>query len=334
MGRRVRPTIAISMGDPAGIGPEILLKALLKPSVERSARIIVVGSRSKLGTTARRLGLAVRITEAGIRLPGGRVVSVIDVDTTRSQVPLGRPSRQGGEIAGKAVEEAVRLALSGEVDGIVTSPVSKEALALAGYGMVGHTEILARLTGTTDYAMMLIRRRLRIVFVTGHVAHKSVARKLRSDRILRCVKLANRYIDLYFGIAKPHLGVACLNPHCGEGGLMGDEERRIIRPAVVAARRGGIDVEGPFPADYLLSDPVSATFDGIIAMYHDQGMIALRSQGFDDVVNITLGIPIVRTSPGHGTAFEIAGSGEASEASMVSAIRQCVSIIKRLRDAG
>ncbi len=330
----MKPTIAISMGDPGGIGPEIVLKSILRPSVWRSANLRIVGGAGILDATAGRLGLSVSINAESIKLADGRMVRLHEVKAPKGDLTPGRPSRTGGKIAGKAIKMSVNMAINKEVDGIVTAPVSKESLALAGYGMIGHTEMLARLTGTKSYAMMLVRRGLRIVFATGHLPVGKIAQHLGKAKILERIKLAYQYIDLYMGVSEPRLGVACLNPHCGEGGFLGKEEQDIIRPAVRSARRAGINVEGPLPADYLLSEAVSKTYDGIIVMYHDQGMIALRSHGFDEVVNITLGIPIVRTSPGHGTAFEIAGKGEASEASMVCAIRQCARIVERMRDAG
>ncbi len=330
----MKPKIAISMGDPGGIGPEIVLKALFQISARRSAHFSLVGSGKILEATAKRLGLPISLAEAGFKLASGETIPIHEVATARVRYQVGRPSRSNGEIAGKAIEEAARLALSGEVDGIVTAPVSKESLALAGYGMIGHTEMLARMTGTSKYAMMLVRRKLRVIFATGHVTIGEVPQMLTIDDILERIKLAAKYIDLYMGIRKPRIGVACLNPHCGEGGFLGVEEKEVIEPAIRSARRKRIKVDGPVAADYLFSDAVWKNYDCILAMYHDQGMIALRSHGFDDVVNITLGIPIVRTSPGHGTAFDIAGKGIASERSMIAAMVECARIIKRLRNAG
>jgi 4-hydroxythreonine-4-phosphate dehydrogenase len=220
------------------------------------------------------------------------------------------------------------------VAGIVTAPVSKESFAHAGYGMVGHTEILARLTGTRDYAMMLMNGGLRVVFATTHVAHAKAAARLTRPVLLRKLRIAHKYLGLYMGIADPRIGVACLNPHCGESGRLGREERDLIEPAVRAAREEGISVAGPFAADSIYRPTIADGLDAIIAMYHDQGMIPLKLKGHGDVVNITLGIPVVRTSPGHGTAFDIAGTGKASARSMTGAVLECVRIVKRLNHAG
>jgi 4-hydroxythreonine-4-phosphate dehydrogenase len=260
-------------------------------------------------------------------------VGVVDVARSAGRTAVGRPSAEGGRVAGKAIEVAVGLAVSGEVDGIVTAPVSKESLALAGYGMVGHTELLARLTGTRTYAMMIVRKQLRIVFATTHVALRHVAGKLTRRLLLNKIKLAWEYLDLYIGIPDARIGITCLNPHCGEGGRLGTEEKRIIEPAVRSAKRLGIRVVGPYPADTVYQPAVAGGFDAIVAMYHDQGIIPLRLGGYDDVVNITIGIPCIRTSPGHGTAFDIVGKTPASEKSMVKAITECAGIAKRLRNA-
>jgi 4-hydroxythreonine-4-phosphate dehydrogenase len=247
---------------------------------------------------------------------------------------LGKASKTAGRTAVRALGRAVNLALKRDVEGIVTAPVSKESLAMAGYGMVGHTEVLAELTRTRDYAMMLENGDLRVVFATTHLRHRDVARRLTRVRLLKTMRLTRAYFERYLGIKDPRIGIACLNPHCGEGGLLGREEQDVIEPAVKAARHEGICVEGPLPADSIYRPVIADGFDVIIAMYHDQGMIPLKLRGHGDVVNITLGIPIVRTSAGHGTAFDIAGDFRASDRSMASAILECARIVKRLRDAG
>lgn len=204
---------------------------------------------------------------------------------------------------------------------------------MAGYGMVGHTELISRLTGTRSYAMMILRGRLRVVFATTHLKIGDVAGHLSRRSIVEKIDLARRYLPLYLGIENPRIGVTCLNPHCGEGGRLGNEEDRVIRPAVRQAARKGICVEGPYPADSIYKPTFVTRFDAIVAMYHDQGMIPLRLKGHDDVVNVTLGIPCVRTSPGHGTAFDIAGRFTASATSMVKAVLMCARIAKRLDNA-
>jgi 4-hydroxy-L-threonine phosphate dehydrogenase PdxA len=298
----MKPKLAVTMGDPGGIGPEVALRAACRPSVRRLAVPLLIGDLRHLRRLADRLALPLEPVPA--RTAGRsrqRGLAVVDIGRMSGRAPMGKPSRAGGRSAGRAIEKAVSMAASGEVEGVVTAPASKESLALAGYGMVGHTEILARLTGTTDYAMMINRGSLRIVFATTHVPLRQVAGKLTRPMLLNKIELARRYLDLYMGIRCARIGVTCLNPHCGEGGRLGQEERRIIEP--------------------------------VIKMYHDQGIIPLRLAGYDAVVNITLGIPFVRTSPGHGTAFDIAGKSPASDKSMVKAIAECARIAKRLRDA-
>ncbi len=332
--RDARPLVAVSMGDAGGIGPEVTLKALARASVKKACRAVVVGDLRFLRELARGLGIPVSLRRANILgRASGDCVYVYDVARLSGKPPVGEPSLRAGRAAGRAVEEAVKLALLGRVRGIVTAPVSKESFAHAGYGMVGHTEILARLTGTQDYAMMLMNGNLRVVFATTHVPHSDAAGKLTRTGLLRKFRIAQKYLGIYMGIANARLGVACLNPHCGENGRLGREEREVVEPAVRAARDEGICVEGPFAADSIYRPTIADGFDAIIAMYHDQGMIPLKLKGHGDVVNITLGIPVVRTSPGHGTAFDLAGTGKASARSMAGAILECVRIVKRFDHA-
>jgi 4-hydroxythreonine-4-phosphate dehydrogenase len=323
------------MGDAGGIGPEVALKALTRKSVKRACRGIIVGDLAYLRSLARALRLPLGLRKAtDPRRTAGDFIRVYDVGRLSGAPPIGRPSLAGGRAAGRALEHAVKLALSGKVQGIATAPVSKESFALAGYGTVGHTEILARLTGTRYPVMMLMNGNLRVIFATTHVPHARAASRLSTSGLARRIRLADKYLGAYMGIHNARIAVACLNPHCGEGGRLGREEKRVIAPAVRAARARGILVEGPIAADSIFRPVISERFDAIVAMYHDQGMIPLKLMGHGDVVNITLGIPVVRTSPGHGTAFDIAGTGTASARSMVGAILECAKIIKRLNHAG
>jgi 4-hydroxythreonine-4-phosphate dehydrogenase len=335
-----KPLVGITLGDVGGIGPEVVLKALSRPSIYRKCRPVVIGDAAYLKRTAKRIGLSgpVKRCVPGRPISGGAIqdgaIHVLDVVKVPARLPVGRPSRGAGRVAGKALEVAVDRALSGEIEGIVTAPVSKESFDLAGYGMVGHTELLAGLTGTRAYAMMLMNRKLRVVFATTHVPLKDVARRLTRRVLLSKIALTREYLDLYLGIRRARIGVACLNPHGGEGGNLGREEETIIEPAIRSARAQGMDVAGPYPADSIYRPAVASGFDAIIAMYHDQGMIPLKLRGHGDVVNLTLGIPCVRTSPGHGTAFDLVGKGPASDRSMRLAILECAGIAKRMRDAG
>ena len=329
-----RPLLAISMGDAGGIGPEVTLKALARASVKRACRAVVIGDLGYLRELGRKFRIPVGLRRANaLGRISGESIYVYDVARLSGKPSVGEPSLRAGRAAGKALEQAVKLALLGEVEGIVTAPVSKESFAHAGYGMVGHTEILARLTGTRDYAMMLTNGSLRIVFATTHVPHSKAAGKLTRTGLLRKLRIAHKYLSLYMGVENGIIGVACLNPHCGESGRLGREEREVIEPALGAAREEGICVEGPFAADSIYRPTIADGFDAIIAMYHDQGMIPLKLKGHGDVVNITLGIPVVRTSPGHGTAFDIAGTGKASARSLAGAILECVRIVKRFDHA-
>jgi 4-hydroxythreonine-4-phosphate dehydrogenase len=228
-------------------------------------------------------------------------------------------SAEAGQIAFEGVERAVALALEGAIDGIVTAPLNKEAIALAGHPYPGHTEILADLTGTRDFAMMLTALKLRVVHVTTHVGIRRMLERVTTERVLTTIRLADRALrDM--GVDAPSVGVAGLNPHAGEGGLFGDEEIRVITPAIQQARAEGIDATGPWPADTLFGRAVAGDFDVAVAMFHDQGHIAVKVLGFETGVNATIGLPIVRTSVDHGTAFDIAGTGRATHDSLVEAI--------------
>jgi 4-hydroxythreonine-4-phosphate dehydrogenase len=320
------------MGDPGGIGPEVALKALSRSPVRTACRGVIVGDLAYLRSLAQ--GLRIPAGLRGISdfsRASGEAIYVHDVIRVAGKPLAGRPSRAGGHAAGKSLARAVELALGGQVEGLVTAPVSKESFALAGYGMVGHTEIIARLTGTRNYAMMLTNGDLRVIFATTHVAHRNVASRLSRRGLANKIRLAHRYLALYLGIENARIAVACLNPHCGEGGRLGREEKTVIEPALEALRAKGIDVDGPFAADSIYRRTIAGRFDAIIAMYHDQGMIPLKLKGHGQVINVTLGVPVVRTSPGHGTAFDIAGTGRASPVSMSSAIIECAKVAKRLR---
>jgi 4-hydroxythreonine-4-phosphate dehydrogenase len=314
------PLLGVTVGDPAGIGPEIVLKAAADPRT-REARLIAIGSVEALAAAAAVVpdapALNVVAAPADARFEPG-TLDVIAVPSDVS-VPIGRLSAEAGQIAFEGVERAVALALDGAIDGIVTAPLNKEAIALAGHPYPGHTEILADLTGTRDFAMMLTALKLRVVHVTTHVGIRQMLERVTTERVLTTIRLADRALrDM--GIDAPSVGVAGLNPHAGEGGLFGDEEGRVISPAIEQARREGIDASGPWPADTLFGRAVAGDFDVAIAMFHDQGHIAVKVLGFETGVNATIGLPIVRTSVDHGTAFDIAGTGRANHDSLVEAI--------------
>jgi 4-hydroxythreonine-4-phosphate dehydrogenase len=322
------------MGDPAGIGPEIAAKALGAPSVRKAARALVIGDARVMAAAVRLAGhdLAVR---ALVRVADAtwdpEAVEVLDLaNADPAAFPVGRVSALCGRAAYEYIERGVHLAVAGEIDAIVTAPISKEALAAAGMGHTGHTEILAELTNTRAYAMLLMGRDLRVIHVTTHVALRRVPELVTRERVLRTLRLGHGAMRR-LGLAAPRIAVCGLNPHAGEGGLFGDEEQVAIGPAIADARAEGIEATGPYPADTLMSRARGGEFDCVVAMYHDQGHTPVKTVGFryDEAqkawtgmsgVNVTVGLPILRVSVDHGTAFDRAGQGTANPESMVEAI--------------
>ena len=316
------PIIAIAMGDPAGIGPEVILKASLDPLVRSATRVIVVGDAGWMQATARLLGLQVSIRPvASVNdCLFKTALEVLDLkNAPLGTVEVGRLSAQAGRSAVEAVRVAAGLALEGKIDAIVTAPLNKEAMHLAGFRYPGHTEILAEMTETENYSMLLVTPSLRVFFVTVHVSLRRALNLITTDRVLRTVRVANRSL-VRMGFPAPRIAVAGLNPHAGEGGLFGDEDRDEIAPAVTLAVAEGIDASGPWPADTVFARARAGMFDAVVSMYHDQGHIPVKLLGFSDGVNVTVGLPIIRTSVDHGTAFDIAGKGVADHRSMVEAI--------------
>ncbi|HEX8959968.1 MAG TPA: 4-hydroxythreonine-4-phosphate dehydrogenase PdxA [Geobacteraceae bacterium] len=328
-----KPLIAITMGDPTGIGPEIIAVALADPELVRICRPLVLGDRAALeraiiltGTRLRVLEMKEEDTPPTEVAPGVvclRPLSRLGV----TDMQFGRPTGASGDAMYRYITEAARLCLAGEADAMATAPINKEAMNLAGHAYPGHTEILAELTGTSDFVMMLAGERLRVTLVTIHEALKDVPGLVTFDKVLTTVRVTHRDLDRYFR-RNPRLAVLALNPHCGEGGLFGDEEARVVKPAVEAARQEGIDVTGPLSADTLFHFAARGEYDGVVCMYHDQGLIPLKLLHFDDGVNVTLGLPIIRTSVDHGTAYDLAGTGRASAASMAAAIRMAAEMAK------
>jgi 4-hydroxythreonine-4-phosphate dehydrogenase len=328
------PVLGITMGDPAGIGPEIAAKALAVPEVRRAARPLVIGDARVMEAAARLGGGTLRVRPLGSVREAAFAPDRLEVLDLRNADParfaVGRVSALCGRAAYEYIERAVRLAEAGEIAGIVTAPINKEALAAAGVPHAGHTEILAELTGTRAYAMLLMGRELRVIHVTTHVALRRVPDLVTRERVLRTIRLGHRAMrDL--GLAAPRLAVCGLNPHAGESGLFGDEEQAAIAPAIADARAEGIDATGPYPADTIMSRAAGGEFDCVVAMYHDQGHTPVKALGFryDEAkkawtglsgVNVTVGLPVLRVSVDHGTAFDRAGTGTANAESMVEAI--------------
>ena len=329
-----RVKIGITMGDPAGIGPEIILKSLLKAEVYNSCKPIVIGDVASLEHAKQMLGLTVRINpvkdvNAGIYQVGTIDVidlGLIDVKTLK----FGQDSAVGGQAAFAYVKKVIELALANVIDATVTNPISKGAINLAGHVYAGHTEIYADLTKTSKYTMMLAHHDFRVVHVSTHVSLREACDRVKLDRVLEVIKIAN-LACCNLGIKKPRIGVAGLNPHSGEGGLFGQEEIAEIIPAIKLARSEGLVVDGPIPPDTIFSKARGGWYDIVVAMYHDQGHIPLKLLGFVydlkagaweaiEGVNITLGLPIIRTSVDHGTAYDQVGKGLASELSLDNAI--------------
>lgn len=328
------PILAITMGDPAGIGPEIAAKALADPVVRKAARLLVIGDARVMTAAARlaRADLTVRpLARVADATWAADTVEVLDLrNADPATFALGRVSALCGRAAYEYIERGVTLALAREIDAIVTAPISKEALAAAGLEHSGHTEILADLTGTRAYAMLLMGRELRVIHVTTHVALRRVPDLVTRERVHRTIRLGHEAMRR-LGLAAPRIAVCGLNPHAGEAGLFGDEEQVAIGPAIAEARAEGIDATGPYPADTLMSRARGGEFDCVVAMYHDQGHTPVKTLGFryDDAtktwtgmsgVNVTVGLPILRVSVDHGTAFDRAGRGTANPESMVEAI--------------
>ena len=323
-----KPILAITMGDPAGIGPEIIVKALQFPKVWRVCRPLVIGSRPILEHTIQSLK-----TSISIALVDGHDATTANQAFRRGHLPLfdpfpkpvrsirlGRVSAQAGEMAVTCIQSALRLAQASCAAGIVTAPINKEAMHLAGHLYPGHSEMLADLTKAKESGMMIMGGPLKIVFTTTHLALRDVAEALTVQKIVKAIRLAPFGLKQLFGVKKPRIAVAGFNPHAGENGMFGDEETRLILPAIKRAKAQGITCNGPHPADTMFARALTGAFDGIVALYHDQGLIPLKTVAFGHCVNITLGLPILRTSVDHGTAFDIAGKGKADPTSLVDAI--------------
>jgi len=334
----MRPLLGITMGDPAGVGAEIIVKALARETIQQICRPLVIGDFRIMQRTCREftdLKLDIRrcaldeIPETKDFFPGR--INVFDLENIDpATLEYGEVSAASGRAAFEYIETAIRLGMEGKIHGTVTAPIHKLALNRAGINYAGHTEIYASLTGTKDFSMMLAEGDLRVVHVTGHVSLRKAIDGIKRERILTVIRLTSDMLR-HIGIDNPRIAVAGLNPHASDGGLFGDEEQREIAPAVAEARTLGIQAEGPLPPDTCFPSAAGGRFDAAVAMYHDQGHIPIKMKGFlwdgrrstwSSVrgVNVTLGLPIIRTSVDHGVAFDIAGKGIASEDSMVAAI--------------
>lgn len=320
------------MGDPAGIGPEVVLKAVAEEEIQRVCIPIIIGDAQLLAHTARTLDLqsGYDIVRSDEPIPEQLSEPIIfHLDNINGAIESGVESGAAGKAAGGYIEAAVELCAAGSVDAIATAPINKRSLFLGGYMFPGHTEFLAHLTGTEEYAMAFVAANLRIVLISTHVPLAEAIRLVERDRIVRTINLTNRELKRW-GIEHPRLAMAALNPHGAEGGLFGMEETSEIAPAIEACRDADdINIAGPYSADTVFLRASRGEFDAVIACYHDQAMIPVKCLSFGEAVNVTLGLPFIRTSVDHGTAFDIAGKGVAEHSSMVAAIKLAAELSSR-----
>jgi 4-hydroxythreonine-4-phosphate dehydrogenase len=327
-----RPIIAITMGDAAGIGPEVIVKAFAFGNIYAICRPLVVGESSIMQNAIELIGRHLKLhTIREVNKVKGEfgTIDLFDLhNIDLAEVTLGQICPACGQAAMEYVSKAVELALKDEVRALVTAPINKEATKQAGYGEIGHLEFIAKLTGATEYATMLVSGPLRVVHLTTHYSLRQACEFITKEKILSRLKLTHNSFQSW-GISHPRIAVASLNPHAGEGGLLGSEEIEEIAPAVKEAQTLAIDARGPFPADSVFCRAINGEFDVVLAMYHDQGHIPVKVYGFEKSVSIALGLPLVRTSVDHGTAFDIAGKGIAHYESLVEAIKMAVKLANR-----
>ncbi len=321
------------MGDPCGIGPEIIVKSFARSDLRARCRFVVFGFSEQLSYTADSLEVDLplfRDHHEDIRRYPHDIVT-LDYDEIPLPIVMPRgPSKIGGTASMAFCEDAISAALSGNIDAMVTAPISKKSWHLAGYRRYpGHTELLERKCKSRHVAMMFVSPKLKVVLATIHEPLFAVEQKLTIGRVFNPIDLADSALREWFGIERPRIAVAGLNPHAGEDGAFGDEEKRIIEPAVLLASDAGINVSGPYPPDTVFLKALEGRFDCVIAMYHDQGMIPVKLLGWRDAVNLTLGLPIIRTSPDHGTAFDIAGKNLADPSSMIAAINLAIDLANK-----
>jgi 4-hydroxythreonine-4-phosphate dehydrogenase len=328
------PLIAITMGDPCGVGPEIIVKAFRSPEILNLCLPFVIGDRLAMERALPVCGAPLKIQEISRpedarSVPDGSIPLLALSHLTETDMLYGKPSVAAGDAVFNYICHAASLCLNGQAAAMATAPISKEAMNRAGHDYPGHTELLAELCGTDDFVMMLAGDLLRVSLVTIHEALADVPRLVTFEQVLKTIRITADGLKRLTGKANPKLAVLALNPHCGEAGMFGNEETTIISPAIEEARRDGINAEGPLSADTLFHFAQQGAYDGIVAMYHDQGLIPLKMLHFDDAVNITLGLPIIRTSVDHGTAYNLAGTGQASEKSLLAAIRMAADMAQQ-----
>ena len=318
------------MGYPAGIGPEVISDSLASPVIRGLANFLIIGDKlvfkKALKLTRKRLNYRIIERDSDIDFSVSNILFFDLSNISGNSFSFGKVSSAYGKASISYINKAVSLIQAKRADLLITGPIHKHAAELSGFKYPGHTEYLASLTKTKKYAMMLAAGPLKVILATAHIPIKDVSRRLRSKEITDKLLLADHYLKYHYKIRRPKIAVCGLNPHAGEDGLIGDEEKRIIAPAIGLAKRKGLNINGPLPADGLFYDLLKGSYDAAFCMYHDQGLVALKMIGRNRSVNITLGLPFIRTSPGHGTALNIAGKGKADSGSMKQAIREAVKI--------
>lgn len=327
-----RPVIGITMGDAAGIGPEIVLKALADKNLRTACRCVMIGDAVFLRKTASYLGLSLEFSDLDQQVNGDSI-EVFDLNNLPEDFAIGVDAAVTGKASAQYIEAAVDLWRQKKIDAICTAPISKKAISLGGYDFPGHTEFLAEMTGTKKFAMSFFAERLRVVLLSTHLPLRAAIDLIKRDRLVELISFADRELSMLLG-RKVVIAVAGLNPHASEGGMFGTEEKNEITPAIEHCRDLlGIDVTGPYSPDTIFLRGFKGDFDGVIALYHDQATIAVKSLSFGSGVNVTLGLPLIRTSVDHGTAFDIAGKGIADASSMVSAIKLAGELVMGSRKA-
>jgi 4-hydroxythreonine-4-phosphate dehydrogenase len=325
--------LAITMGDPGGIGPEVIVKSWMNPEIQKIERI-VIGDPQVMEDVARRYepSLVVRTitrTDDFSKDPGVMDVLIPSLDKPLESILTESNRLMAGRWSYACVKHGVDLSIEKKVAGIVTAPLNKKMLHAAGYQYPGHTELIAELTKTRHYGMMLVGGPLRVILVTTHIPFRDIASKITKERVLETIRLAKQATE-YLGLEQPKIAVAALNPHAGEASLFGDEEATSIFPAILEARSEGIDVDGPVPADTLFAKAAQGRYSIVVSQYHDQGLIPLKMLSFGEGINVTVGIPIIRTSVDHGTAYDIVGKGVANPGSMTEAIKLAHELVLRV----
>lgn len=323
------PLIGITMGDPSGIGPEIIMKALSDQSLYEHCLPVVLGDPGALDFQVKGLkkpSIHIVVHPSDAKGKRGQIDLMAISGLKKDQMIPGKPTIGGGKAMVAYVLKAVEMLQQGDLAAMVTCPISKALMQESGYTFEGHTELIAHLTGSKDYIMMLAGDRLRVALVTIHCALKDVPANLNEEKIYKTIAITSKALRDDFALNNPRIALAALNPHAGESGLFGSEEEAIIKPAIKRARGEGHRVEGPFPADTLFHRAANGEFDVVVVMYHDQGLIPLKLLHFSDAVNVTLGLPIIRTSVDHGTAYEIAGKGVADPSSLKAAIKTAITM--------